>query len=145
MADNDVLVSEAPASEPMSSSPRTCTGCKKPTKEHFGPYGKDKCVLTVLDALRLRVEQLEGNIVENESRHGQELAAQAAVHEKALDGLVAIIESLQDRAVDDVQIRSSTIESLGKFSVEEALGSSAIVESTSSENTDRDDGIREKL
>ena len=98
--------SEAPASEQESaenqevSSSRKCSGCQKETKNHFGPYGKKCCVVYLVDSLRLRVELLEEKLVESEKRHGKEMKEQSALHQKRIDGLLALVESLQEASVD---------------------------------------------
>ena len=99
--------SGAPASDQSSASSRTCSGCKKPTKDHFGPYGKDRCVITVLDVLRSRVEELEAKIFDNEARHAKELMDQARLYEKRMNGLLALVESLQEVRDDKMTVRSS--------------------------------------
>ena len=79
----------------LTENSRTCTGCKKPTKDHFGPYGKGKCVVAVLEALRTKVEALEKTVVQNEVRHAEELANLSALHEKRLDALLELLETRQ--------------------------------------------------
>ena len=119
MATSEVgACSGAPASDQSSASSRTCSGCKKPTKDHFGPYGKDRCVITVLDVLRSRVEELEAKIVDNEARHAKELMDQACLYEKRMNGLLALVESLQEVRDDKMTVRSSA----GNFaSMEETM------------------------
>ena len=97
--------SEAPASEQASaenqevSSSRNCSGCQKDTKNHFGPYGKKCCVVHLVDSLRLRVELLDEKL-ESEKRHGKEMKEQSALHQKRFDGLLALVESLQEASAD---------------------------------------------
>ena len=62
MVDGTEASSEAPgdsASLPSSSSSRVCGGCRRPVKGHVGLCGEDRCIIGMLEALRLRVEQLE--------------------------------------------------------------------------------------
>ena len=98
--------SEAPASEQASaenqevSSSRKCSGCQKETKNHFGPFGKKCCVVYLVELLRLRVELLEEKLVENEKRHGKAMKEQSALHQKRIDGLLALVESLQEASAD---------------------------------------------
>ena len=98
--------SEAPA-QPQSS--RLCSGCRKPVKDHFGPYGKERCVVSVVDALRLRIDELETTVSENETRHAKALADQAAAHERRVEGLLTLIEALQVQV--EQPLRPVTVES----------------------------------
>ena len=89
--------SAAPSKEVCSSSQKHCTACKVPVKDHVGPHGKERCVLGVLEALRTRVSALEEIVEQNERRHSEELRDQAVLHEKRVDGLMALIEDLQQQ------------------------------------------------
>lgn len=108
MADEEVTGSGAPASDQSSNSSKSCTACKKPTKDHFGPYGKDRCVVGLLDSLRSRVDKLERLITSNEERHARELAEQEAIFKLRLDGLLTIVETLHDKSRDDKSCQSGS-------------------------------------
>ena len=79
------------------ASPKHCTVCKTLVKDHPGPHDKDRCVVGLVGALRSRVDALEETIRVNELRYAMDLADQAALFDKRIEGLLAIVEDLQSR------------------------------------------------
>ena len=67
-------LSDAPPEATAASSSPKCRGCSRPVQDHVGPHGKDRCVWSLVDSLRLRLEQLEKTVTLNQERHAEEIA-----------------------------------------------------------------------
>ena len=97
----------APVENTMSGSTKPhCLAGKKPTKDHVGPHGKNRCVWGLVDSLQLClcIEILVGIVSANhaeskqaistlESRHAEELSLVEKFNEQKLDGLLKVVES----------------------------------------------------
>ena len=88
----------APFSQGQASSQKrstACSACKTLVKDPPGPHGKDRCVVGLVGTLRSRIDTLEETIRVNELRYAKDLADQAALYDKRIEGLLAIAEDLQ--------------------------------------------------
>ena len=121
MADGAGGSFDAPAKIPSGPSMKHCTACRKPVKDHVGPHGKERCIWSIVDALRQRVELLEKEVAANkerhvedlarlEARHTEELARRDDLHHQRLDGLLDVIASLQASSEREEPTKSPDLE-----------------------------------
>ena len=80
-----------------SRAPKRCKICRVNVKEHFGPHGEGNCLFGVVAGLRQRIDNLEKTLLDVKEKHQEDLVQQEALHHKRVDGLMTIIEGLQDR------------------------------------------------
>ena len=76
-------------------------------KDHVGPCGKRKCLVSLLNGLGDRVSELETRLLESEQRHREELQTMRELHEKRVHTLLATVSSLEER-LDRCEVDFST-------------------------------------
>ena len=101
------------SSAPSSSGPtdgtgkNKCRGCGQSVKDHVGPCGKGKCLVSLLNGLGDLVSELQTRLLKSVQRHRQELQTMRELHEKRVDTLLATVSSLEER-LDSCEVDFST-------------------------------------
>ena len=114
-----------------SRAPKRCKVCRVNVKEHFGPHGEGICLFGVVTGLRQRIDNLEKTLLDVKEKHQEDLVQQEALHHKRVDGLMTIIEGLQDRLEEQSMTLQSSMEK-STFSTSETPSSGCVYTYTDS-------------